>query len=162
MLLLIQNTSSGGAIQYWTLDGGSVWPTTWTLDGWPTPGQPWTLDGWIAPFGSGGGGGGGGVAGSGNMLGLLFPLNLELPPAQNILVQATADGYYHGLFHPKDDIFYIENITDFSDSSVSLVPVGNPDYPVYGWMRQVAGTQEFDQAESLQSWPRNYIKRTVL
>lgn len=158
MLLLIQNNSAASVGSTWTLDGwAGGWPGGWTLDGWPTLGQTWTLDGWVPAYGSGSG-----SAGSGNMLGLLFPLNLELPPAQNLLVQATADGYYHGLFHPKDDIFYISNITDFSDSSVSLVPVGNPDYPVYGWMRMVAGTQEFDQAESLQSWPRNYIKRTVL
>lgn len=168
MLLLaqLQLQTSTGVHSAWTLDGWSGWPTAWTLDGWPAPGIPWTLDGWVAPFGGGGGGGGGGSSTPGNLLGLLFPLNLDAippqPPGLQILVQAMQDGYYHGLFHPKGDQFYIFNVAEFSDAAQSIVPVGNPVYPVYGWMMKVVGAQEFDQAQSLQSWPRNYIKRTVI
>lgn len=103
-----------------------------------------------------------GSSAGGPMLGLLFPLNMESLPNQSLLVMAMQDGYYQGLFHPKGDVFYILNAADFSDSSVSLVPPGNPDYPIYGWMQFVSPQPVFLQSESLESWDRNYIPRRVL
>lgn len=52
-------------------------------------------------------------------------------------VQAVQAGFYAGIWRDIGDIFDIADPGDFSDSTVSLVPVGNPDYPLYGWMLQV-------------------------
>lgn len=49
-------------------------------------------------------------------------------------VQAVQRGQYGGIFRDVGDVFDIANSTDLSDSTVSQVPVGNPDYPLYGWM----------------------------
>lgn len=53
-------------------------------------------------------------------------------------VQATAPGFYNGRFRNIGDVFDLNSPSDLSDSTVSLVPVGNPLYPLYGWMKQVA------------------------
>jgi hypothetical protein len=49
-------------------------------------------------------------------------------------VQAVQRGQYGGVFRDKGDVFDITNASDLSDSTVSQVPVGNPDYPLFGWM----------------------------
>lgn len=54
-------------------------------------------------------------------------------------VKAAARGFYSGIWRDIGDVFDIANSTDFSNSTVSQVPVGNPDYPLYGWMTQVPG-----------------------
>lgn len=55
-------------------------------------------------------------------------------------VQAAQRGFYAGIFRNVGDVFDIALAGDFSDSTVSQVPVGNPDYPLYGWMTQVPST----------------------
>jgi hypothetical protein len=57
----------------------------------------------------------------------------------SIRVQAVAPGFYGRSFRNVGDVFDITPEA-FSDSTVSLVPIGNPDYPLYGWMLQVAST----------------------
>jgi hypothetical protein len=55
-------------------------------------------------------------------------------------VQGTRRGYYAGLLRDVADVFDIYLAGDFSNSAVSLVPVGNADYPLFGWMTQVPAT----------------------
>lgn len=55
-------------------------------------------------------------------------------------VKAVQRGQYAGIFRDVGDIFDIANSSDLSDSTVSQVPVGNPDYPLYGWMLIVPNT----------------------
>lgn len=52
-------------------------------------------------------------------------------------VQAVAPGFYRGVFRNIGDVFDIYLPQDLSDSTVSSVPVGDPDYPLYGWMLKV-------------------------
>lgn len=49
-------------------------------------------------------------------------------------VKAVQRGQYAGIFRDVGDVFDIANSTDLSDSTVSQVPPGNPDYPLFGWM----------------------------
>lgn len=58
------------------------------------------------------------------------------PVVTTLRVRAVAPGDCGGLYRDIGDVFDIIS-TDFSDSTVSQVPVGNPDYPLYGWMLQV-------------------------
>jgi hypothetical protein len=53
-----------------------------------------------------------------------------------IRVTAVHTGYSSGTFRDVGDVFDIDS-SQYSDSSVSFVPVGNPDYPLYGWQIQV-------------------------
>lgn len=63
-----------------------------------------------------------------------------VPPQPTIIrVQAAIAGSYGGVFCTEGDVFDI-NAADFSDSTVSFVPVGNPDYPLFGWMTVVPPT----------------------
>lgn len=55
-----------------------------------------------------------------------------------IRVQAVTGGFALGIWRDIGDVFDIDSSL-FSDSTVSMVPVGNPDYPLYGWMLQVSG-----------------------
>lgn len=55
-------------------------------------------------------------------------------------VKAIQRGQYAKVFRDVGDVFDIANSSDLSDSTVSQVPVGNPDYPLYGWMLVVPGT----------------------
>lgn len=55
-------------------------------------------------------------------------------------VKAVQRGQYQGIFRDVGDVFDIANSSDLSDATVSQVPVGNPDYPLYGWMLVVPGT----------------------
>jgi hypothetical protein len=55
-------------------------------------------------------------------------------------VQAVARGWYNGIFRDVGDVFDIYSVNDFSPSNVSIVPPGNPNYPLYGWMLQVPST----------------------
>lgn len=52
-------------------------------------------------------------------------------------VQAVVAGDYNGIWRDIGDVFDIVLLADLSNSTVSIVPVGNPDYPLYGWMKQV-------------------------
>lgn len=52
-------------------------------------------------------------------------------------VQATARGDCLGIFRDIGDVFLLTDPGQFSDSAVSQVPVGDPDYPIYGWMLSV-------------------------
>lgn len=81
-----------------------------------------------------------------------------------IRVTAVAAGAYGGIYRDVGDVFDIDS-TRYSDSTVSFVPVGNPDYPLYGWMLQVpANTPLYSYALSNggQSSVRNSVRRTVL
>jgi hypothetical protein len=53
-------------------------------------------------------------------------------------VQAVAPGQYGGQYRNIGDVFDIANAGDFQSSTVSIVPPGNPAYPLFGWMLQVA------------------------
>ena len=53
-------------------------------------------------------------------------------------VKAVQPGQYGGLYLDIGDVFDLASPVDLSDSTVSQVPVGNPDYPLYGWMLQVS------------------------
>lgn len=55
-------------------------------------------------------------------------------------VQAVQQGQYANIWRDIGDVFDIANASDLSDSTVSMVPVGDPDYPLYGWMKVVPGT----------------------
>ncbi len=55
-------------------------------------------------------------------------------------VQAVATGFYNNQFRQIGDVFDLLSPSDLSDSTVSQVPVGNPIYPIYGWMLVVPGT----------------------
>jgi|SRR5882724_1456213 len=77
-------------------------------------------------------------------------------------VQAMAAGFYNGDWKDIGDVFDVDS-SQFSDSTVSFVPAGNPAYPVYGWMLQVpATTPLFSYAASGLSTPRNSPRRTVV
>lgn len=78
-------------------------------------------------------------------------------------VQAVAAGFYNKDYRDIGDVFDLLNTGDLSDSTVSQVPAGNPDYPIYGWMRVVPGTTPlFSWASSGLSTPRLSPRRTVL
>lgn len=80
-------------------------------------------------------------------------------------VQAVVAGFYRGDYKDIGDVFDLANTGDLSDSTVSQVPVGNPDYPVYGWMLVVASTTPLVswalQGTGISS-PRQSPRRTVL
>jgi hypothetical protein len=77
-------------------------------------------------------------------------------------VQATAAGFYRGDYKDIGDVFDLVSYADLSDSTASFVPVGNPDYPLYGWMLVVpSSTPLFSWASSGNSTPRNAPVRTV-
>lgn len=78
-------------------------------------------------------------------------------------MQAVAAGFFGNDYKDIGDVFDIVNPADFSDSTVSQVPPGNPDYPVYGWMLPVSSTTPlFSWASTGNSTPRNSPRRTVL
>lgn len=78
-------------------------------------------------------------------------------------VQAVAAGFYLGIYRNIGDVFDLVNTADFSDSTASLVPPGNPDYPVYGWMLSVpASTPLFSFASTGLATQRLSPRRTVL
>jgi hypothetical protein len=77
-------------------------------------------------------------------------------------VQAVAAGFYLGDYKDVGDVFDLLNTADLSSSTVSQVPVGNPDYPLYGWMLVVSSTYPlFSWASSGLSSPRQAPRRTV-
>lgn len=59
------------------------------------------------------------------------------PTAPGFRVQAVATGFYQEIFRNIGDVFDLAIAGDFSDSTVSMVPPGNPDFPLYGWMLAV-------------------------
>ncbi len=78
--------------------------------------------------------------------------------------QAVQAGDYNGIYRDVGDVFDVFNPTDFSDSTVSQVPVGNPDYPIYGWMKLVPSSTplySWALANGGASSPRNSPRRTV-
>ena len=52
-------------------------------------------------------------------------------------VQAVSRGYYNGAWRDVGDVFDLLSPSDYSSSTASIVPAGNPLYPLYGWMQQV-------------------------
>ena len=80
-------------------------------------------------------------------------------------VQAISSGFYQGDYKDIGDVFDLANTGDLSDSTVSQVPAGNPDYPVYGWMLQVPLTTplyNWSQATGGASSPRNAPRRVIV
>lgn len=59
------------------------------------------------------------------------------PPAAGFRVRAVSRGAYNEIWRDPGDVFDLLFAQDFSDSSKSVVPVGNPLYPLPGWMVQV-------------------------
>lgn len=55
-------------------------------------------------------------------------------------VQATAPGFYNGRFRNIGDVFDLNTPGDYVAFNVSLVPAGNPNYPMFGWMMQVSSS----------------------
>lgn len=98
-------------------------------------------------------------------LALGYPLPLVIPVAPvppGFRVQAVQAGFYNEDYKDIGDVFDLITGNDFSDSTVSQVPVGDPDYPVYGWMKIVPfNTQLFSWAASGLSSPRFGPRRTV-
>jgi hypothetical protein len=69
-------------------------------------------------------------------------------------VQAASPGFYGGQFRNIGDVFDVINASEFQSSAVSTVPVGNPLYPLYGWMTQVPnGTNLYSWASYGNSSP---------
>lgn len=78
-------------------------------------------------------------------------------------VQAVAAGFYNKDYKDIGDVFDLLSPADLSDSTVSQVPIGNPDYPIYGWMLVVpSNTALFSWASSGLSSPRLSPRRTVV
>lgn len=78
-------------------------------------------------------------------------------------VKAVIAGFYKGDYRDIGDVFDLANTGDLSDSTVSQVPIGNPDYPVFGWMLVVpSSTPLFSWAASGNSSPRSSPRRTVV
>lgn len=88
------------------------------------------------------------------------------PPPAGFRVMAVAAGDYMNIYRDIGDVFDLVTANDFSDSTVSFVPPGNPDNPVYGWMQQVPpNTPLFSWALATGdglSTPRTSPRRTVL
>ncbi|SRR6266478_8046846 len=74
-----------------------------------------------------------GVGAGGNILGLLFPLNIDIAPTMR--VQATAIGDYGGILYGPGDVFDIDS-RSFSDSTIDYAAAGTGG-PFFGWMKQV-------------------------
>lgn len=78
--------------------------------------------------------------GQGNLLGFLFPLNLQpLPTTPTLLVKAVSVGFYDGIFRNIGDTFYIAP-QDFEDATIDYA-LGDPGFPEYGWMALAPGAQ---------------------
>ena len=115
----------------------------WSADGypgWSADGYPgWSADGFIT---------------SGSPI---------IPPP--VRVRVVRAGYYAGEYRNIGDVFDIASITDYSDSTMNLVPIGNPDYPLYGWMLQVPPTTplyNYARVSGSASTARFSPRRTVL
>lgn len=81
-----------------------------------------------------------------------------------IRVRAVAAGDTGGAYRNIGDVFDIDS-TQFSDSTVSYVPAGNPAFPLFGWMVQVPSSTplySYAQANGGASAPRTSPRRTVL
>jgi hypothetical protein len=79
-------------------------------------------------------------------------------------VQAATPGFYRGDYKDVGDVFDVINASEFQSSAVSLVPAGNPIYPFYGWMTQVAnGTALYSWAAYGNSSPKSgvYLPNSV-
>ena len=71
-------------------------------------------------------------------------------------VQAASAGFYGGSFRNIGDVFDVVNASEFQSSAVSTVPIGNPLYPLFGWMTQVPnGTNLYSWAAFGNSSPRS-------
>jgi hypothetical protein len=79
-----------------------------------------------------------------------------------VRVRATAAGYFEGVYRDIGDVFDIFDTSDFIDSAASEVPVGNPDYPLLGWMLIVpSSTPLFSWASTGLASPHTSPRRTV-
>lgn len=81
-----------------------------------------------------------------------------------IRVKAIAAGCALKIWRDIGDVFDIDSSL-YSDSTVSYVPAGNPDYPLYGWMLQVAASTpiySYALANGGQSTVRTSVRRWVL
>ena len=88
----------------------------------------------------------------------------SFPNTTVVRVQAATAGTYNGTFRDVGDVFDVA-ATLFSDATLSQVPVGDPDYPLYGWMLQVvAGTPLYSWASANggASSPSTPVRRIVL
>lgn len=106
-----------------------------------------------------------GVTLKGSLLGLLFQLNLEVPPVTVFRVQAMTDGTYGGQFYEAGDVFDIVS-NAFSNSAVNYGPESGTIQ--LGWMTAVPNTTPLYQARtqgftSIGTWlpPNDGGRRTV-
>jgi len=86
-----------------------------------------------------------------------------LPPT-TVRVQAKAAGFYNNDYKDIGDVFDIK-VQDLSDASVEILNIGDPDYPLFGWMTVVPpGTPLFSLSEtgagigSIRSAPRRTVQ----
>jgi len=79
-------------------------------------------------------------------------------------VQAATPGFYRGDYKDVGDVFDVITAAEFQSSAVSIVPVGNPVYPLFGWMTQVPnGTALYSWAAFGNSSPKSgaYLPNNV-
>jgi hypothetical protein len=60
-------------------------------------------------------------------------------PTVAVRVQAKAAGFYMNDYKDIGDVFDIQ-LQDLSDAGVEIVNIGDPDYPLFGWMTVVPST----------------------
>lgn len=58
----------------------------------------------------------------------------------SLRVKAVVAGFYNGIFRDPGDIFDLLSANDYSDSTATINPPTDPDYPLFGWMLSVAQT----------------------
>lgn len=79
------------------------------------------------------------------------------------VVQAVKEGFYNGQYRCIGDVFTLLKASDLSSVYVSQVPVGDPDYPVWGWMKPLTpALLPLEYLQGLVSVERDYARRTVL
>ncbi len=102
-------------------------------------------------------------AGRGNLLGMLFGINLDaVPPSPGFWCQAVTAGFYGGEFRTPGDIFKLATASDFSDSTVNYQAASNGIG--YGWMQRVNVSAEYDWLENNNAPylpPQDPSRRTV-
>jgi hypothetical protein len=84
------------------------------------------------------------TAGFGNLLGLLFSLNLTIG-GDGFRVCAVAPGWYGGYYLNVGDVFDLAQANDFSDATLNYESAGG-EYNG-GWMTRVASTTALTQAD---------------
>lgn len=90
--------------------------------------------------------------GKGNVLGLLFGLNLDAVPASpGFRVQAVTAGYYGGEYYNAGDVFDIVQASDYSDSTQNYQVHGAEYAP--GWMLKAAPSTSLYQWSTATPYP---------